>query len=423
MSLLDWARSNGASIAEGVVIKDTPHGRGLVATKPVSGEVVSIPESLLVTADFVQKYSNSVTDPLGTWLKQLANDDNTPPRRSLCGFLFYQKHLINTGKPDPKWSEWVKSLPTHEDMNLPFTWEDGELKQIEHTSIFQATLAKKRFVSAFYETRLEPLIHSKAAFHDWVLCEEWVASRALSLKDGRIAMVPVVDMCNHDSFPNSMYTQEGIEGCNLVTHGNVNEDTELTITYGHSGAGEFLFNYGFIPHAKDAGELSLLFDPMEDDIVQHFVPESDSIGLGHIYQTCTISGFVDVPSRLILSSGDKVWDNDFILLFTVFPHLEYASRGEDDEEGFLTLKDKVIDLQDLDQSVKAADEKIYAASRRVGDYFVSKLISDHIVKPANDSHPLVALENALYQRVTASLTSWANATAEEAYSSNLTKSN
>ena len=105
---------------------------------------------------------------------------------------------------------------------------------------------------------------------DWKLVDAMYRSRALDLPEIGDSMVPVIDMANHSS--DDMFNAR----FEVDTRGNVllllregksiKEGEEITIQYGHGGACEMMFSYGFLePAASSAREILLNLAMPDDD--------------------------------------------------------------------------------------------------------------------------------------------------------------
>ena len=105
---------------------------------------------------------------------------------------------------------------------------------------------------------------------DWKLVDAMYRSRALDLPEVGDSMVPVIDMANHssdDSF-NARFEMDASGSALLLLRDgkNIREGEEITIQYGHGGACEMMFSYGFLePAASSAREVLLNLAIPDDD--------------------------------------------------------------------------------------------------------------------------------------------------------------
>lgn len=433
------------------------HGKGLVVDteeKAKDSVMVKVPKNALVNGKLVLEYAKG--NPMLDKLIHINEKGETteevelPPRKLIARFLIYQILAIRRGTPDPKFAGWIQSMPASKDIALPFAAEDDDIQTLEHTSIFEATVAKKHVTALNYkgifsgqELRDEikeyikqgPLadelkeVEFEVTFNDWILVEEWIASRALAYPDEEseeleIAMVPVVDLCNHSRESNAVYrvADDGSGGIELVTTKDCKDGEELCINYGpQTGSGEFMFNYGFIPGDHyTAGSCRVaqffygLFDPefrkcIEPGYDPALAETDDPEKLPESEKSFQILvAFYDRrQSRMKFSDidGTPQWNDDFIALYCCG---EEVSLVENEENGYYELhfRGKELHLGDIEQCIKERDEEFYKnVIKPRGNAIVARLISKFFYFSESDSnkpqnaHQLFTLEQNLLKAV------------------------
>lgn len=453
MTTPNWIETSNIEL-KGCKAAKVQHGQGLVATEANAAHeiLVKVPKEMLVNAKRVIEYAED-KQLLKTLLHTNDKGEDTDevdlsPRKIIARFLLYQILAIRRGTPDEMFAGWVQSMPPGREIGLPFTWEDHDIQNLENTSIFEATVAKKHVLAVQYKGLFSgeklreqikdyindgPLakelreIDFEVTFNDWILVEEWIASRAIAYpdedeQDMSLAMVPVVDLCNHKNTANALYrvehTSDGSGGIELVAVKPMEKDAEITINYGPlTGSGEFLFNYGFIPSdhttAKKASFFYGLYDvEFRKCIDPSFEPKTvdNSEELPEEEQTYQILvAFYDrKQSRITFSQieedGPATWIDDFIVMYCCG---DEVSLVRNEETGYFELhfRDQELDLENIDKCIKARDEKFYnEVVRPRGNAIVNRMLAKFFLcEPATDvkpeHHKLFSLEQRLLKSV------------------------
>lgn len=185
----------------------------------------------------------------------------------LALFLAFKADGNNTGKTagcnmDPDFYQpYLSTLPDRSSYNLiPRRWTDDQLSTLLGGSCLVDRVRKKQHgVKTDYEllrsewNNLEDKgDHVFPSFDDFDDLLAAVSSRAFAgaggSNDEDIAMVPLLDLCNHhrgSSSKNVSYHFSSDGAVHVVANQSLTKDTVLRITYGARGNAQLLFNYGF----------------------------------------------------------------------------------------------------------------------------------------------------------------------------------
>jgi hypothetical protein len=178
-------------------------------------------------------------------------------------------------------------------------------------------------------------------FEDWVILDAMYRSRALELPSGAEAMVPAIDIANHEAMPAARFEVEdnGDAVLLLETQSLLNEGTEVCINYGsHKSALEFIFTYGFLPNRTNEPESILLSLPRpEDDPL--LMPKVNIVSVSNCVPAIKISD----------RDGSIQWDSEVLCLMNLNEEdgLDFSLTGESGENLHLMWKDEPVDLIDL----------------------------------------------------------------------------
>jgi hypothetical protein len=335
---------------------------------------------------------------------------------------------VRRHEQDPVFGDWIRSLPPGQEINLPFFWEDEELQQLEGTSIFDATLAKINFLKASYEkffaseqlrSDIADLVRSGSndsitahdlviSYFDWLLIEQWISSRCLSLpnEEGYLetVMIPIIDLCNHSHNANCRYDilEEG--DVIILAERDIKKGEQLFIDYGpDKGSGEFLFNYGFIPEDHvNARVLTKFYDPTDDKIRTYFSlhssePRADDLDkspdVGYYY---SVLDYFANPNRLTLTPD--TWKDDLVAFLAAKDEIHVASN----EQGVF-FRNRLIDTLDVYDFLQSADAAYFSSTIVPrGDRMVRPLVKDvldEMQSVEHSHHKLFDLEVALLKQL------------------------
>ncbi|CAN6598627.1 hypothetical protein TRVA0_001S06084 [Trichomonascus vanleenenianus] len=396
-------------------------GNGLIATEQTlnSDKVVHVPIDYVVTADLVLEYAQN--HPLLQLMLSINDRGQTgnaipSPRRLIFRFFLYQILLARRGDPDPRFGAWVTSLPPSKDIRLPFTWDAEEIDgQLRPTSIFEATMAKRHFIEQLYNgffsnkqlrRELAKFIKKKhrsaegvdleITYAQWLLVEEWISSRAMSIphpNDPTLlqpAMVPLIDFANHGGLKtNATYVANKDGSVDLVLLrddsgklvNDVKPGDEIFINYGPTtGAAEFLFNYGFVPlEYTTARQISYFYPIMSDDVRKcidsgYEPPEREEDRKGNL-ELPTEEGpiliednyellcayYESTQSRIEFlqpPEGKALWSDDFLVLCSTGEDL--ILRIDKEEQQFaLFFRGEILDSSDITGGISSGDPEFY----------------------------------------------------------------
>ncbi|ANB11633.1 lysine methyltransferase Set8 (predicted) [Sugiyamaella lignohabitans] len=498
-TLVEWAKESGIELNNCEIRKTENSGNGVFfkgfrSDKKLDGSdiehpLLKIPKQLIITKDRIVQLAE--TRP---FLKNLLyktntgdNQQTTTPeapnaRQSLARFLIYLILSSRRGTPDYEFGSWLALLPPGKDIDLPFTYPDDDLDEIERSSIFDAVIAKKTnlrlsyedfFSNADFRKQIAEYVNSgenknlrqidtEVTYHDWQLVEEWILSRSLNLpvitskgtsnengksKDNEraeneqdednenenenedeieleIALVPILDMCNHATDANARYEVEDEGNVVLLFRDNLSiedieklTDKEITISYGSDkSAGEFLFTYGFIPEGyKTAKELSRFYSVEDTNIVKLLDPDNYSKSEDRI-PYAFLTNFLDRPvNRFQISypspeSPYPRWHDDLLFLLACEDNLLVHKN---DEEGYLELyySGYEVDLNDVERFLLAVDRtkfltEIVPRADSLAEKFLQAVLTQIELGgeigssadiPRTSQHELIKLEIALIE--------------------------
>eukprot|EP00977_Amphora_coffeiformis_P000819 scaffold175_cov177-Amphora_coffeaeformis.AAC.21 len=247
---------------------------GFVATQSVSkGDVVlAMPydDMFMLTPDFVKRelMKGELPESYESWtgdngflalgiLNELARAAGTGgqeiPERSAALQTFFEA--------------WVKALPSPDDMDHPLLWseEDQEVLQSSSTNkiyrrlddleddvtwLMENVFAKNK---ELYPVKVvldgvERPCYSIAGFL-WAMA---IAQSRSFFLDGKLRLLPFLDMCNHDDDAEevragTMGTFGTTKGAKLVASEKVAAGEEIFCSYGPKSAADYLLEHGFCP--------------------------------------------------------------------------------------------------------------------------------------------------------------------------------
>jgi hypothetical protein len=179
-------------------------------------------------------------------------------------------------------------------------------------------------------------------FDDWAILDAMYRSRALEFPTGAEAMIPAIDIANHDASPVARFEVEenGDAVLLLETSSVLHEGEEICINYGsHKSTLEFIFTYGFLPHRTNADSESILLSlpPPEDDPL--LVPKVNIVSASDCIPAIKISDH----------DGSIKWDSEVLFLMNLNEEdgLNFSVSGESGTELHLVWKGELIHLRDL----------------------------------------------------------------------------
>jgi hypothetical protein len=421
-----WIKNNGVEL--NCDVKRTPTtGNGLYFdANKTTNPLVKVPNDMVMTGKGVLEMAES--RPFLS--KMLRKDDagrdipqdqpiRLPPRKLLARFLVYQMLSIRRGTPDDKFAAWIRCLPPSRDIHLPFTWMDEELDSLAASSIYDAVLAKRGAMKLTYmdlfsnekfreeiaeyvksgPRQLRNQIDAEVTFHDWQLVEEWILSRSLSIPQKapegevyeEVALVPVVDLCNHGAHPTARYDVDEYGNVFLILcEEKMSPGQEITITYGpDKGSGEFLFNYGFIPEDHlTAKEMTRFYDMMDIELRQVLDPEHEPASkskseLDISYEL--LAAFLDRPQNrfLVSTTPSPAWHDDFIYMLACE---ETLSLVRDQDSGYYELhfRGSELDLNQIEGTLRARDKDYFERTVQERGNVIARSLIKHLLEQMDD---------------------------------------
>lgn len=271
--------------------------------------------------------------------------------------------------------------------NLSTLYIEDELALFAGTTLIPATRAKLKKLYTEYRTlrqctkQLEPLSHRWWGFkpremdqindqlramglevpdededplitlEDWIILDAFYRSRALEWPGQGEAMVPAIDLANHDVPANAEFEvqSDGNGVLNLKQGVEMKEGEELFISYGDLKSPlEILFSYGFLPTHADTARSILLSLPS---------PENDPFGPPKSFVAAKENC---VPGMRVYEDGEDIkWDSEVLWLMILNEEdgLDFkVAQGPDDErELHVIWKEDEVKLRDL-KTVLEKDE-------------------------------------------------------------------
>lgn len=179
-------------------------------------------------------------------------------------------------------------------------------------------------------------------FDDWVILDAMYRSRALELPNGREAMIPAIDIANHDSKPAARFeVEENGDAILLLEISSIlHEGEEICINYGSRKSSlEFLFTYGFLPIRSDSDPESILLSLPS--------PEDDPLAVPKVQ---LVSATDCVPGIKISDhDGSIQWDSEVLWLMNLNEEdgLAFSITGDSGEELNLMWKGEHVELRNL----------------------------------------------------------------------------
>lgn len=132
------------------------------------------------------------------------------------------------------------------ELDVPTLWKENELDFLLGTSLWDPLQAKLRALRRDFSVG-----GSGTDLQTFTYADALVRSRSIGI-DGRLHIVPLLDMANHSSTPTVRWAVEGRAITLLPTEDFIaawdnKNPIELEINYGDRSAAEWLYSYGFIP--------------------------------------------------------------------------------------------------------------------------------------------------------------------------------
>jgi hypothetical protein len=199
-------------------------------------------------------------------IQKFCLQEETDDRLCLLVFLLWIKQQSGLSGQLKEWQDYVFSLP--KEAPQPYAWAES----MEETPLSPIILSKlKQLEGEFehYSTKYEDL---NIEWSDWLWAEGMIKSRTLHLSSKNpsaplIALVPIIDQCNHSVTPNAYWTIENNCVCLYATK-ELSPNQEIFISYGEKTNEELLFTYGFALAHNPYDALSL-FVPLAEQFSEN----------------------------------------------------------------------------------------------------------------------------------------------------------
>jgi hypothetical protein len=187
-------------------------------------------------------------------------------------------------------------------------------------------------------------------FDDWLILDAMYRSRAMEWPGQGEAMVPGIDMANHNIPPNVEFEVRGetSEGLLLPKKDAViRQGEELCISYGdHKSPVEFILSYGFLPNAAEPCVL-----------IPIALPDTDPLAP----PKAAISAMADLAPGVRLYSEESVpkWDSEAVWLLIVNEEdglgFEVSRDGDGQRQIIMTWKGQEINVRELKKTLEKED--------------------------------------------------------------------
>lgn len=251
---------------------------------------------------------------------------------------------------DNAFTHYVASLPS--DVPLPTRWGSSEQAMLEGTSLKPAVSAKMKSLRREVNHLLDSMSKvqwfrslreyegTDFLFDKWLEVDAMYRSRALDLPGTGHAMVPCVDLANHEPGEETVALYEtdldGDAVLILCEKKALQEGDEITITYGDlKGACEMLFSYGFIDESMESAQE--IFLDLE-------IPDDDPLKRPKMAVSHSPPGV-----RLFLDDRQVSWQSAFVWLICVNEEdgLQFQMTQQTSGHHNLLVSWKDLALQDV----------------------------------------------------------------------------
>ncbi|MCJ1472558.1 hypothetical protein MMC13_001207 [Lambiella insularis] len=351
-SIIPWSILNNVDM-NGVTITASPtrKGSGIVVTKDISAEdcvLIRVPRELVLSLETIWEFAKC--DHHLSSILTAVEDFGRTARGAILIFLLVQ-NTTNSAKPkignNCPWTEYVRFLPS--EFSLPTYWTAEECDHLNGTSLEPAMRDKMRSIYeefAHLKTCTEPLECCRVwwdeeigclTFQDYLQVDAVYRSRAMDLIGTGLALVPCIDMANHESGKetNAHYETDNEGNAVLILADGMSPKPgdEVFITYGDDkGAGEMLFSYGFIDEKlENARCLYLDLEIPDDDPLKHAKRKALDAAPGF---------------RLFMSDEKVAWFGPFVWLQCVNEEdgleMRLLQQNNNTTELITTWKDKEV---------------------------------------------------------------------------------
>jgi hypothetical protein len=254
--LCDEIRSKGGQVADQFLQFDET-SRELRVSSPILTDTVLLQISIssMITQEWALRHY--------PWLKIMLETDNDF-YHSEADIVIAMSLAISSLQEMP----FLQCLPNTSTLDsLPRRWDEDEVKSLlGHTSVYQRVVKDRTGTRRDYDkikqifSRSDPqqqqppmVLPSYPAFDEMLAV---VTSRAFQIGESTVALVPLLDLCNHSrgkdmkrNVSYQMTKQDGDKNDSLIMTVKSVMDLQpgdaLTLTYGALGNPQLLLNYGF----------------------------------------------------------------------------------------------------------------------------------------------------------------------------------
>ena len=239
-NLIQWLSDKGVNL-KNVVLHYKESERALVTTQSISkGQVIlHIPTSLILHSEL-----NGVKGIRRKVQEKLSN------QAFLAAYM-----LAELEKPNSLWCHYLNTLPAKFE-HIPVFFNEDKLSQLQGSPVVERILTRRKKLHDNYQIIRKAFsqdCHYTLEEFMWACTSINSRSFSFGLGDQKIvAMVPLIDMCNHHCSPNAFWEGDDL-GFTLRALKPISASEELLVSYGDKSDGRFYQGYGFFPEGNKRG--------------------------------------------------------------------------------------------------------------------------------------------------------------------------
>lgn len=237
-ALNQWLKGNGVDLSN-VELRGQGDKRGLETKTFIAKNqvILHIPISAVLHSQLAQ--ASVIGENISGKIKAPISDQSY-----LAAYILSERSTL-----DSPWRCYLNTLP-FKFKHIPTFFDEEQLNQLQGSPVLERSLERWANLRHDYEVLRE----ATSQFDDYTLEEfMWartaISSRSFSFRQGihkLVAMVPLLDMCNHDHSPNAGW-QGDESGFTLRALKSIHASQELFISYGDKSNNRFYNGYGFVP--------------------------------------------------------------------------------------------------------------------------------------------------------------------------------
>mmetsp|Transcript_30170 Transcript_30170/g.46010 ORF Transcript_30170/g.46010 Transcript_30170/m.46010 type:complete len:474 (-) Transcript_30170:5308-6729(-) len=250
-----WIRSNGGTVHPSVSVSSN---RELIVVENVEKDTIllELPPECIPSFAAIQSHGigKQFCDYISNLNGRLYNDEQD---LSIAFVLAYQMENDDI-KSIESYRPYLDTLPKSESFNyLPRRWSQEDLRLLRGSRLLDRIDNARSFIENDYKLISRawsnsdfPTLPNFETFDSMlaVVTSRAFAGMGQSCHDKDIAMLPLIDLCNHyrggDMTKNASYTKDGTK-VQLTSCVSLEKGSIIRLTYGAKGNAQLLMNYGF----------------------------------------------------------------------------------------------------------------------------------------------------------------------------------